>query len=320
MSFSYSNCFLCGCLLEDGGSVEHVFPKWLQNKYDLWDQTVKLLNRTSIPYRLLTIPCCQTCNTLYLSQLENTVSKSAEDGFHSFAQLGRLTVYQWVLKIFYGLLFKELSLHVERRDPEAGFIMTPDFLEELRHLHIFLQSVRTPFEFAGFQPWSIFIVEIASSSGESDFDYHDNLLSLTFGIRFGHVGVLACLEDRGAQEELYSDYWERFKGVRLHPMQFSELFAKVTYRASLMNRVPKFTMVRPEGGDQKVTVASPPLQGFSTAPIWEDWKQKEYAKVLAYYLGRYGLKFEDVYREPDLVLSLVEDENGNIPSLGAQNT
>jgi hypothetical protein len=98
-------------------------------------------------------------------------------------------------------------------------------------------------------------------------------------------------------------------------MQFDEMFAKVTYRASLMNRVPKFVMVRSEGENKKVIVVSPSLQGYSTAPVYEEWSQNDYASWLAWYWKKYGLTFDDVYKEPDMVLSLVEDENGKVPYL-----
>ncbi len=64
-------CFLCGALMDGSKSAEHVFPKWLQNRYDLWNQKIELLNGSLMPYRQLTIPCCEKCNNEHLSSLEN---------------------------------------------------------------------------------------------------------------------------------------------------------------------------------------------------------------------------------------------------------
>jgi len=36
--------------------VEHVFAKWLQQDFNLWNQRMFLRNGTSIRYRQLTIP------------------------------------------------------------------------------------------------------------------------------------------------------------------------------------------------------------------------------------------------------------------------
>jgi hypothetical protein len=124
--------------------------------------------------------------------------------------------------------------------------MEPEFLSDLRTLHTFLQSIRMPFKFPGFHPWSIFVVETRSFGDIRDFDYHDEILTLTFSIRIGEVGIIACLEDNGAQEEQFFDYFEKFKGIKLHPTQFDELVAKVTYKRHLMNRVPKYIMMFPK--------------------------------------------------------------------------
>ena len=69
MIFSYDRCFLCGKKLKRK-TVEHVFPKWLMNDFDLWDQKITLLNQTKINYRQLIIPCCKECNNVYLSKVE----------------------------------------------------------------------------------------------------------------------------------------------------------------------------------------------------------------------------------------------------------
>jgi len=280
MSFSYDKCFLCGHELENEKTNEHVFPKWVQQRYDLQNQRLFLLNKTEIPYRQLTIPCCPSCNTTFLSKVENRFKRYYKKGFSEFKRLDSLIVFQWVAKIFYGLLFKELSLCFDRSDPAQGFITDPEILQELRTLHAFLQSIRMPFEFAGFHPWSIFIVETHTYGDKRDFDYHDEVLTLTFAIRLGGIGIIACLEDNGAQEDLFSDFFEQFDGIKLHPTQFDELVAKVTYKSHLMNRVPKYMIMLPQREGDKVTVVASPLQGFSNKPIYDDWNQKELRDTL----------------------------------------
>lgn len=317
MSFTYDRCFLCGRMLGDRKSTEHVFPRWVQNKYDLQNQRIYLLNKTTISYRKLTIPCCKACNTTYLAKVENTFKQHHEQEFSECIKLDKITIFQWIAKIFYGLLFKELSLRMDRSDPLQGFITSPELLEQLRTLHTFLQSIRMPFEFVGFNPWSIFVVETHSYGDRRDFDYHDEIFTLTFSIRMGGIGIIACLEDNGAQEDLFSDYFKRFKGIKLHPTQFDELVAKVSYKAHLMNRVPKYTMILPKKEGDKVMVVSPSLQGFSTLPIFDDWNQRDYAAYLTFQWRKYGMQFKDIFREPDMVLSSLFNEDGTIRILDA---
>lgn len=317
MCFTYDRCFLCGCVLGKRRSVEHVFPKWIQNKYNLWNKKIYLLNRSTITYRRLTIPCCRHCNVNCLSPIENTVKNHYLGGYSEFSKLDKITIYQWVAKIFYGLLFKELSLLMDRSDASSGFITPPELLEQLHMLHALLQSIRFPFEFAQSQPWSIFVLETHCYGDERDFDYHDQLETLTFSIRLSGIGIIACLEDNGAQEQMSSDYFAKFKGAKLHPIQFDELFAKVAYQASLLNRTPKYIVVLPTERQQKVTVLASPLQGFSSKPIFDEWNQRDYARVLAFYWMKYGVLFDDIFKEPNLVLSLIEGEDGAIKVLDA---
>src|SRR5687768_8784160 len=66
-----SVCFLCAKKLTSRNrSDEHVFPKWMQTRFDLTNQEIILLNGTVIPYRQLTIPCCRRCNNTYLARIE----------------------------------------------------------------------------------------------------------------------------------------------------------------------------------------------------------------------------------------------------------
>ena len=57
-TFDYDSCFLCGKECETK-TAEHIFPKWLQHKYDLWNKKLIVTNDTKIPYRNLTVPCCE---------------------------------------------------------------------------------------------------------------------------------------------------------------------------------------------------------------------------------------------------------------------
>lgn len=318
MSFSYDRCFLCGHELVKEKTIEHVFPKWLQKEFALANQQIYLLNRTTITYKQLTIPCCEQCNTRYLANIENTIKQYYYKGFSEFINLDKLVIFQWIAKIFYGLLFKELSLYINRCEPKQGFITEPELLKELRTLHTFLQSIRIPFDFSDFHPWSIFIVETRRYGDKRDFDYHDDLFNLTFSIRLGEIGIIACLEDNGAQEELFSTFFNKFDGVKLYYTQFDELVAKVSYKRSLMNRIPKYFMSFPKSEGQEVAVYALPLQGLSDKPIFDEWNQLEYAKYLAFQWHKYGIQFEDVFKEPNMVLSMLFNEDGTVKILDSK--
>lgn len=74
-------CFLCGQDFDTGElGQEHVFAKWLQGKFNLWDRTLVLLNGTQIPYRNLKIPACGACNNVSLSKVEGQIARALPGG------------------------------------------------------------------------------------------------------------------------------------------------------------------------------------------------------------------------------------------------
>jgi len=127
------NCFLCGkSLLAGDYTHEHVIPRWAQNRYELWNQQFILLNRTSIPYRQWTVPCCDQGTNYRLKPIEDSLAQTVERGRDAVMSLGHKILFLWLGKIFYGILYNELSLVVDRKDPQGITIITPEFLERYR--------------------------------------------------------------------------------------------------------------------------------------------------------------------------------------------
>lgn len=151
--FGWSTCFLCGCRLDNKNrSDEHVFPKWLQRKYKLVDERLRLPNGTTVPYRQLTIPCCRVCNTKHLHPVEKIMSQAAVGGPRAVRALDPWYIFIWLGKMFYGILYRELFLLWDRARGNKGTITTKEILREYRMHHLFLQSVRVPMQFVGCFP------------------------------------------------------------------------------------------------------------------------------------------------------------------------
>src|SRR4051812_45829919 len=87
--FGREFCFLCGTsLAAERATDEHVFPKWMQECFALWDQKLTLLNRTTIPYRQVTIPCCGACNSEHLGKVEMQMQQACAEGKQAVLDLG----------------------------------------------------------------------------------------------------------------------------------------------------------------------------------------------------------------------------------------
>lgn len=309
--FGRDFCFLCGVVLPaDRNTDEHVIPKWIQERYNLWNQKLTLLNSTTIPYRQLTIPCCQTCNNVHLGKIEAEMQKACDAGPEAVQALPAETLFIWAGKILYGLLYREHLLPWSRRDEEAGPIVPAELLERFRLHHQFLQAARVPFEFITGVPASVFAYRTMEPSDvRMRFDYWDNIMALGISIRVGKVGIVVCLQDGGAVRYAFDDYYETFQKLNLHWMQFAEITAKIFYDLSRFNRVPKFMLV---DGDDKVQVAMNPLGGLSGKPLFNDLDIEEYAATLA-HVSRFPRQL--IEPEPRRVMRWLQDSNGNLKQM-----
>ncbi|WP_197260858.1 hypothetical protein [Brevibacillus laterosporus] len=312
MPLSPNHCFLCGDELTKN-TDEHIFPKWLQHKFNLWNQTITLLNGTVIPYRMLKIPCCNTCNNEYLSQLEIEISKAVDGGYDSFIQLDEDKIFYWAAKILYGLFFKELSLNIDRRDPMAGTIMSPEAMEKFHTLHMLLQGIRFPTQYVPVKPYSIFIFKMYEYEDEdwdeSNFNYFDSYIQTVYGMKMNDIGFILCIEDSGIQAEFGENYFDKYKDKILHPIQLKEIYAKINYKQFLTTYPPRYMTIETDN-ERVVHVIQP------SGDVFEDWSQELYARGLAQIWIAYPhLRFEDIYFPPDQVMSYLNNEDGSFKQL-----
>jgi hypothetical protein len=303
-------CFLCGRRLGTRNrSDEHVIPKWVQDQFELWNQELNLLNGTGIKYRQLKIPCCKTCNNVHLSKVESAVRDAVMAGPEHAIQLDQKTLFLWLGKIFYGLLFKEHFLKTDRRRANSRRIVPRSLLDRYGLHHNFLQAARLPFRFLDDVPASILVVPVQSPSDiRFQFDFRDSYQVLAISIRLGNVGIVGALQDGGAQRKGLFNFLKRYQNVcrPLHPLQFQELTAKFFYKTGIQNRIPKFVLA--ESVDH-VAVVQAPLGGMSLKPIWDDWNQEEYAQMLALFTGS---ALEQVWEPPNRVRSWLETADNEV--------
>lgn len=295
-------CFMCATTLnDDNRTKEHVIPKWIQEKYNLWDKTLALLNGTRIKYRQLTVPCCKKCNSKY-SVLEEKVKGAVEIGADAVKELPRFLLFQWLTKIFLGILYKEIFLRSDIKNSKSEPILDCQYLEKnFSILHFWLQT-SSKYEVEAFVPGSIFIFEtVMSDNVNEQFDFLDNPQHKTLAIRLGAVGIIGDFLENGIHFEATKDsILPIFENHAYDPIQFRELASKIFYKAYLLEVNTEVQMdIVSDGSIQcflKYEIVA------DEGDTFHEWRQREYAQFLSFYLG---IPFEEIFRSPGYVLSWI---------------
>ncbi|WP_392966889.1 hypothetical protein [Streptomyces sp. LN245] len=304
-----NRCFLCGCFLgAENRSLEHVFPKWLLDRYGIRKTKVRLLNGSEITYDKLLIPCCKQCNNEHLSQIEDEVASAFKSGITAVRRLSKNTLFVWVGKIYYGLMFRELSLKSDIRDPGSVNIMDPEFLSQFSSHHLLLQYARGLVTWrSGHSPASFLFFNCEeSANARFNFDYFD-VVNLPFiALRIGGVGVICCLQDWGRLEKYEGDeLLVRALSAELHPQQFREVAARAAYAISLLGTdVPHV----PVYGPTTVEVLDPLLTGYFDEATRSEDNLESYAALLSLALHQ---PIEDIF-DGSTTISLLDDLKGGI--------
>lgn len=306
--FGKSTCFLCGRRLGSRSRTEeHVIPKWVQKRFELWNTRLTLLNGTTIPYHQLTVPCCLNCNGTFLNQIEEKVSLAVSDGYEAVAALDRHVLFLWLGKIFYGLLYRQLFLLRARGRFKKATITTPKMLRSFETHHAFLQSARCSLEFADFVPASVLVFETqVCQRPRHQWNLVDNTFGLFISVRMGSVGLVATLQDCGYQQH-FAGYFDQFRGAPLHPIQFEEVAAMISTKNLLHAPSPSF-LFEHIVGDAKVTVR---LRSIDEAHA-RDWDPRVYAEVLGRHLGLPG---DTLYHPSGQMLSWLKGPDGSMAPL-----
>jgi hypothetical protein len=305
--FGAESCFICGRSIPVGNPLrteEHVFPKWLLRELNLWDSTVHQLNGERLSYRRLTVPCCQQCNGEDLASVEGRVKTAYEEGYKSFVELSRSDLFIWLGKIYYGIVYKESLRPMFAHEQDGPRLVPESHLETIAFHHFLLQSVAGKVSWTPEQPGpaSFHFFECLDDEGNNSslrFDYLDDLFVPIIALRMGKIGVICVLQDWGRSEGVQQKQLIAARGMALHPTQFREAYARLSYmtKVSWVDRKHMILGLP----DSVVVVAGPPGE-FAGSFVVED-----YARALS---AVWEVPFEAIYRDGS-TFSTLSDEWGH---------
>lgn len=311
-TLSKDRCFLCGIKLDSNNrTVEHVIPRWIQRKFNLWDEKITLLNGSCINYRNLTIPCCKNCNNNHLNRkIETKVRRAVDEGINSLKALDKNLVFLWLNKISYALLYKELYLNRNQKSRSCRKIYTKKDMLKRNVQFIMTQAIRYPTEFIG-SPFSLFIFELHSDFSVG-FDYRDDINCSCVLLKLNNIGIIANISDNGLMYEFDKETKAigRFQNEILHPIQFYELYAKLFAKSYTIKKVPLYTIFYSGSDNKEMHIICQPRRGN----IFSDGFTDVYTYIFSVLIEKFGWHYDDIRKDNDRFITFVENEDGSFRS------
>lgn len=313
MQFDDQHCFLCGTTI----TAEHrtpVFGTWLQEKYNLQDKEILMLDKSVTTFSQLTIPCCDNCQVQHIIPLEQEVKQASQDGTAGLNQLDQKRLFQWIGKMYYGTLITEL---IKEADPlimpEHAVSENPQMQGKFRAFFRVLQSLRVPMVFSDFLPCSLFILDVNPPEDELPFEYQDELSTMAFSIKMGDAVIVCTLLDNGIIKRALGKLYKLVQNELLHPVQVAEFKARVFYAAYIFNVVPDYFERPLKPGDEQIVLDS--LIDDVTNEVFNPWEVVAYTHMLEEMLKPWGIREQEILQDPKQPLSFITDETGQFKAI-----
>lgn len=93
-------CFICGAGKEEKAfNDEHIIPRWVLKRFDLFNKTITLPNRVTFPYGRYVMRCCQECNSFLGENIEDVISVGLSDDYEkslAFFEDNKKLIFVWM--------------------------------------------------------------------------------------------------------------------------------------------------------------------------------------------------------------------------------
>ncbi|MXV14876.1 hypothetical protein [Hufsiella ginkgonis] len=309
LDFNDRTCFLSG----DTSDITRltVFPQWILDAYQLTGKPFKLLDESMVTYDGISVPCSPG-TLLSLTALENRIEDAFNGGYGQVKELSQEELFHWIGKMVYGIMYHEIRTGM-RQQAMMGERMnfSQSLVHKFSHFLLMLQSVIQPVVFEGVLPWTVLVFPVENEPAA--FNYRDEINTLTFSLSMKNFGIIACLQDNGANAAYHEEILQKVAGQTLQPIQFEELCARFFYSSYLFNRLPEYTVLTmPEA----TYVEAMPLRGISNKPLFDAWQVKVYGQVLENFWKPWGYLLLEIIKDPEHPMSFLLDEYGDFRRSG----
>ena len=239
---------ICGAFPDETKfNNEHVIPKWILRRFNLYNRSINLPNGTSIRYDQYTVPCCADCNTFlgatFEKPIQQLVDKDPSEIENYVKSNGPWLIFLWIALIFLKTHLKDRTLRtsLDHRGADGSLADLYEW-ENMHHIHCI---VRSSYVGCSLDPGilgSFFILPVNTKFWGEAFDYRDLYVSKTILLRLREVCFIAVLNDSCAAWNVFSQssYLPFKLGTHI---QFREIMAHL---ATLNLRLKKRPIFRSE--------------------------------------------------------------------------
>ena len=302
-TFDNNTCFLSGAGL-DKPLFYTVFPEWILKDYRISDQPFKMLDESYKNYSDLKLPCSPEVYER-LRELDERVRLAFEKGYAGVKELDKITLFQWISKWVYGIIFNEIQAGIRQQflsGEDMNFSQT--LVHKFKNLHAMLQSLIEDVEYETILPFSILVYEVENP--ENTYNYRDEINTLVYSLRIKDLGIIACLQDNGANLTYHEEVLSLVKDQKLHPIQFEELCGRFFYSCYLFNRLPDYMI---SFMDDRFYIEPMPLLGVNSRPVFDNWQAKTYGQVIENFWKPWGFTLFEIIKDPENPMSFILDQD-----------
>ena len=239
------HCFLCGASSEvKTFNDEHIIPKWILRKLNIYKEKITLPNKAKIPYERYVLPCCKECNSFLGEEVESEIQSAFENGHKSLSEYihnkGPKKLFLWIALIFFKTHLKDSYLRKNLDKRKGVESIASDYnWSFMHHIHCLVRTLKTGVKFDERCYGTTIIVPAQVNSNYSEFDFCDTYASNTIMLRIGDAAIISVLDDSCASSYFFKPYYEKITGA-CSPLQLREILAHLTLINNKLRYRPRF--------------------------------------------------------------------------------
>jgi len=301
--FDGTRCLISGQPIDPATELRPLFPdRWVE-ELGLAHHFLTLPTGQKIAYPNLRIPVHQDCWNGGMDDVARKCANLILVGTDTLGWTNTERIYQWLCWLFMGVLYAEMQ-SVQGQDQIHPAWQDPSFLSRYRMIHLSLQGAVYPVEYLGYDPGSVFILQMKSNPCPFDFKTSSNTQSVS--LQVGGSAILASLGDNGAHVAFFEDEFLPLRKILLEPVQVDELFARMCYRNHLLNPVFEYGISFADQEDPRTLVQMKIPPQHANEEAFQPWSDAEYVQVLDLYLRRHGHSPLQSWQESGEILTFIE--------------